>query len=138
MTAKQPFFLYLEDDSASREIMGVLLKDVMGFTNLTIFEDSNNFVERVAKLPNAPDIILLDIHLKPHDGHEIFQMIRQTEKLARTIPVAVTASVMSNEVERLREAGFRHLIGKPINPLTFPDKLTEILSGKEVWDVSWD
>jgi CheY-like chemotaxis protein len=138
MTANQPFFLYLEDDLASREIMQVLLKEVMGFTNVTVFENSANFIERVTSLPTIPDVILLDIHVKPYNGHEIFHMIRQTEKLARTIPIAVTASVMSNEVERLRETGFRHLIGKPINPLIFPDKLTEILSGKEVWDVSWD
>jgi hypothetical protein len=45
---------------------------------------------------------------------------------------------MSNEVERIRNIGFKYLIGKPINPITFPEKVTDILAGKEVWDVSWE
>lgn len=138
MASNEPFFLYLEDDSASREIMEVLLKDIMGFTKFAVFEDSSNFVERLQTLSEIPDVIFLDIHMKPYDGHKLFQMLRKSEEFRKTTLVAVTASVMSNEVDRLRETGFRHLISKPINPLTFPEKVTEILSGKEVWDVSWD
>src|SRR5258708_5572436 len=138
IASPQPFFLYVEDDLASREVMEVLLKEVMGFSNYTVFEDSVNFMDRLNALPETPDVIFLDIHVKPADGHQLFHLIRQSERYQATILVALTASVMSNEVERLRVTGFRHLIGKPINPLTFPEKLTDILAGKEVWDVSWE
>src|SRR5258708_26738762 len=138
MASEQPFFLYVEDDKASREVMEVLLKEVMGFSKYTVFDASVNFMDRLNALPETPDIIFLDIHIKPADGHELFHMIRQSERFRMAILVALTASVMSNEVERLRETGFRQLIGKPINPSTFPEKLTDILAGKEVWDIRWE
>src|SRR5258708_14779159 len=134
IASPQPFFLYVEDDLASREVMEVLLKEVMGFSKYTVFEDSVNFMDRLNALPETPDVIFLDIHIKPADGHELFHMIRKSERFRKVILVALTASVMSNEIKRLRETGFRQLIGKPINPLTFPGKITDILAGREVWD----
>src|SRR5258708_29481632 len=119
MLTKQPFFLYVEDDASSREIMEVLLKEVMGFSRLAIFETSAVFLEQLNTLPAKPDVIFLDIHIKPHDGCELFEMIRQSATYNETILVALTASVMSNEVERIRNTGFKFLIGKPINPITF-------------------
>ncbi len=136
MASQRPFFLYVEDDLASRQVMEVLLNDVMGFSNYIVFEDSVNFMDRLNALPETPDVIFLDIHIKPADGHQLFHMIRKSERYRTVILVALTASVMSNEVKHLRETGFRHLIGKPINPLTFPEKLTDILAGKEVWDIN--
>jgi CheY-like chemotaxis protein len=138
MAEDQPYFLYVEDDISSREVMEVLLKDVMGFTEVVVFETSSNFMERLNHLPVVPDVIFLDIHIKPQDGYELFRMIQEDQKFKKSILVALTASVMSNEVEKLRAMGFKNLIGKPINPMTFPEKLTTILAGEAVWDVSWD
>jgi CheY-like chemotaxis protein len=137
MKPDQPSFLYVEDDFSCREIMEILIKDIMGFSQLTIFDNSANFTERLLKLP-IPDIIFLDIHVKPHNGFDMFDMIKKTPVFEKSIVVAVTASVMSNEVERLRLVGFKNLVGKPINPESFPRKVKDILSGKEVWDASWE
>jgi CheY-like chemotaxis protein len=138
MVSNQPLFLYVEDDLASRQIMEVLLTEVMSFTRVATFEDSTNFMERLNALPGVPDVIFIDTHIKPYDGHQLFRMIQEAGRFSKTTLVALTASVMSNEVERLRQTGYKQLIGKPINPVTFPEKLTAILSGEEVWDVSWD
>jgi DNA-binding NarL/FixJ family response regulator len=48
--------------------------------------------------------------------------------------VALTASVMYEEVRRLRDAGFDGVIAKPINFDTFPAALDRILSGGQVWN----
>src|SRR5258708_7267387 len=134
MTSTQPSFLYVEDDISSREVMQVLLNNVMGFSKYTVFENSDHFLERLNALPEIPDVIFLDIHVKPYNGYQLFEMISSSEKYRSATVVALTASVMSNEVSNLRRIGFKHLIGKPINPINFPDKLTAILAGKEVWD----
>ena len=138
MASGQPSFLYVEDDIASREVMEILITGIMGFPQLTIFDTSANFLERLNSLPTIPDVIFLDIHIKPYNGYELFDMIQKSAAFEKTIVVAITASVMSNEVEKLRSVGFKNLVGKPINPVTFPNKVMDILSGKEVWDASWD
>jgi CheY-like chemotaxis protein len=49
--------------------------------------------------------------------------------------VALTASVMNEEVEQLRAAGFHSCLAKPIDIDTFPDVLNRILDGESVWRI---
>jgi hypothetical protein len=49
--------------------------------------------------------------------------------------VALTASVMNEEVHKLREAGFHSVIAKPIDVDTFPDLLHRIVGGETVWRI---
>jgi two-component system sensor histidine kinase TorS len=49
--------------------------------------------------------------------------------------VALTASVMNEEVEQLKDAGFNGVIPKPIDMDGFPDLIEAILDGKDVWRV---
>lgn len=131
----KPVVLYVEDDQRSRRIMQLLLQDQMGIPHLTLFEDSNNFLGRMAALDPAPNLILLDIHLQPHNGFEMLQMLRRDPQWAETPVIALTASVMNEEVQQLREAGFNSCIGKPLNVDTFPNILEQILNGAEVWSI---
>ena len=73
----KPVFLYVEDDAFSREIMALILGDMLGYTSVTVFEDSADFLPRVEKLAAKPDVIFLDIHVRPHNGFEMLTMIRQ-------------------------------------------------------------
>ena len=70
-------------------------------------------MRRIEALPSVPDVIFLDIHMKPHDGFEMLTRLRQHPIFAASTIIAVTASVMNEEVDRLREAGFNGAIGKP-------------------------
>jgi CheY-like chemotaxis protein len=130
---REPFFLCVEDDPPSREIIGVLLKEVMGFSNVVIFEDSTGILNRLAALPMVPDVILLDIQMQPHDGYEVLRMLRNLPLYQKSTIVAVTASVTISDVKNLQAAGFNSLIGKPIRQRLFPDLLNRILAGEEIW-----
>ena len=127
--------LYVEDDLQSREIMQVLVQDVMGISSLTIFENSQDFVQRMQNLPRRPDLIMLDIHVPPHNGFEMLAMLRDQPEFAQVPVVALTASVMNEEVERLQASGFDGVIAKPVDLDTFPLTLEAILDGKRVWHV---
>ena len=130
-----PAVLYIEDDTQSREVMEVLLIHVMGLSNVTIFEDSTDFLARAKQLQPRPDVVLLDIHIRPHDGFEMLQGFRK-DATFQTVPiVALTASVMNEEVQRLRQAGFSGTLAKPIDMETFPALLTRLLSGEHVWRI---
>lgn len=131
----QPAVLYVEDDSQSRKLMALLLQGRLKLPHVTIFEDSQDLLERVAALDPLPDLILLDIHLKPYNGFEMLEMLRQTDWLNGVPIVALTASVMNEEVQRLRMAGFNGCLAKPIDMATFPDTLERILAGESVWRI---
>lgn len=132
---RTPIILYVEDDPRSRKVMEVILVKQMGITELSIFEDSTDFLFRVEALDPAPTLILLDIHVTPFDGFQMLELLRQTERWTTTPVVALTASVMNEEVQRLREAGFDSCIAKPVNMKTFPDYVQRILHGEQIWNI---
>ena len=81
-----------------------------------------------------PDLILLDIGLPYEDGYEILTELRADPYLKDTRVVAVTAHTSREEVQRARQAGFDGFIGKPIDPLRFPEQIRQILAGGSVWE----
>jgi CheY-like chemotaxis protein len=130
-----PAVLYVEDDPRSRKVLEVLLKREMMLDHVSIFEDSADFVARVNALTPKPDIVLLDIHVKPYNGFEMLNLLRGIDGL-KTVPVvALTASVMNEEVIKLREVGFHSVIAKPVDVDAFPDVLERILRGESIWRI---
>ncbi len=47
-----------------------------------------------------PDVILLDIHVKPYSGFEMLEMLRKMNGFVDVPVVALTASVMNEEVQK--------------------------------------
>lgn len=130
-----PVVLYVEDDALSREIMAMLFKYDLALSTYTILADSANFEATLRTLSPKPTIILLDIHVKPIDGFRMLTILRSSEEYRNTQVVAVTASVMNEEVQRLKEAGFNGAIAKPIDQDHFPDTFNRIVAGEAVWRI---
>ncbi len=128
-------FLYVEDDELSRQIMQTIIQRVMGYQHLYIFENSENFEDRVVALPITPTIIFLDIHLRPLDGFELLKLIRANPSFHAVKVVALTASVMNEEVDQLKQSGFDGAISKPLSLDTFPPLIPRILQGEVIWHV---
>lgn len=131
----QPVILYVEDDHHSREVMEIILREVMRITRVTIFDDSRDFVSRLKALDPQPDVILLDIHVTPHNGFEMLKLIRNESAFDHVPVVALTASVMNEEVHELQIAGFIGVVAKPVDMDTFPEILNHIMTGEKVWNV---
>ena len=130
-----PTILYVEDDLESREILRLLVQEVMQLPNLTIFENSEYFLERVSRLSPQPDVVLLDIHVAPMTGFEMLKLLRQQPQFQSTPVVALTASVMNEEVHQLKTAGFDGVLAKPLDMDAFPVVLQRILRGESVWHI---
>jgi len=131
----QTKLLYVDDDALSREVMHVLASKVIG-ADITLLDDNTNFMDKVRDLPAVPDVIFLDIQMRPHDGYEMLKMLRGDSLYREATVIAMTASVMATDVQALRAAGFNGLIGKPILRQVFPSLLKQILTGEPVWFVS--
>jgi CheY-like chemotaxis protein len=115
--------------------MHLILAEEMGVRDFTIFPDSAHFMEHVQQLSPKPNVVLLDIHVKPYTGFEMLAMLRQHPAFQDTPVIALTASVMNEEVQQLRTAGFNGVIAKPIDLESFPLMLSRVLSGEAIWSV---
>lgn len=128
--------LYVEDDGYSRKIMQILLEQRMKIPIIRIFEDSFNFMERVTTLGFVPDVVFLDIHVQPIGGFEMLKILRGLNQYNNSRIVALTASVMNEEVNQLRTAGFDGCLAKPIDLPTFPETFARILGGETIWRIT--
>lgn len=131
---EQAFFVYVEDEPMSRMVMEMLMTHKLGY-QIAIFEDSANFIGKMEALPQVPKIIFLDIHVHPYTGFEMLEMLREHPNFQAIPVVALTASVMNEEVEMLRDSGFNGVIAKPIDAATFPSAIESILAGNEIWQI---
>ena len=131
--SESPVVLYVEDDPNSRIVLKMVLTARMNINQVIAFEDSKDFLARVERLQPHPNIIFLDIHVKPFDGFEMLKRLREHDQFQTTPVVALTASVMSNEIQELMDAGFDGCVAKPIDMHTFPTTFNRILSGDKVW-----
>jgi CheY-like chemotaxis protein len=129
------YLLCVEDDPSNRLVMKLLVEKTLNAKSYAIFEDSVDFISRLRDLPARPDIILLDIHVSPFNGFQMLKMIREDSVYGDTKVVALTASVMNEEVEKLRKSGFDGAIGKPITLSAFPIVIERILNGESIWQV---
>lgn len=131
-----PTILYVEDDEMNREVIEILLTQILGYDapgQVVCFESSRNIVERIMALPQKPDLILLDIQLMPYNGIQVLEMLRALPAFQSTCIAAITASVMSDDMDRLMDAGFDGCIGKPFDPNKFEIAIQNLLDGKHVW-----
>jgi two-component system cell cycle response regulator DivK len=117
-------------------VMKLLLTRGLGFEDVVILENSANFEEVIDSLQSVPDAVFLDIHMEPCDGFTMLQMLRERPQFEACPIIALTASVMNEEIEMLKSAGFDGGIAKPINQKLFPQLLANILRGDEVWSIS--
>ncbi|MEP7155606.1 MAG: response regulator [Betaproteobacteria bacterium] len=103
--------LIVEDDEKSRRLM----RDVLEHQGYDVMEtdQSEIGIELMRKL--QPALVLMDIHLPGLSGLDAIRAIRSDSSIAKTPVVAVTASVMGNARDKIREAGFDGFEPKPLN-----------------------
>jgi two-component system, cell cycle response regulator DivK len=103
--------LIVEDDEKSRK----LVRDVLTFKSYEIVEAETAEEGVPLAQERHPSLILMDIRLPGIDGIQALGRLR-AEVATRTIPVmAMTASVMAGDRQRVLDAGFDAFQSKPIN-----------------------
>jgi len=133
MARRQPVLVYVEDDEASIEVMKAIVEKVLKLETFHVLPSSADFAQRVKRLNVTPDLFLLDIQMKPCDGFELLSMLRDDPEFDKSKAVALTASVMSEDVARLKDGGFDGAIAKPLNIAALPDLLARIMDGAKIW-----
>ena len=73
------------------------------------------------------NLILCDLHMPKLDGFEVARQIRRDPQLSEVPLVAVTASAMQGDLEKVMSAGFNGYVTKPIVPGEFVSRAEEFL-----------
>ena len=79
-------------------------------------------------LQERPDLILMDIQLPDIDGIAALHQIRQDRALDAVPVIAVSASVMPGDHQKIVNSGFDAFITKPINLKQFRETVQRFLA----------
>ena len=119
--------LIVEDNEKNR----ILAREVLSFNGYRTVEAENaEDGIRIAR-EQKPALILMDFHLPGMNGIEALGHLR-ADPGTKAIPViAVTASAMHEDREKIVAAGFDGLETKPIHIKRFAQTVREVLKGSE-------
>jgi two-component system, cell cycle response regulator DivK len=119
--------LIVEDNEKNRK----LVRDVLEFHGYRLLESDT--AEEGIRLAHEhrPALVLMDFHLPGMNGIEALERLRQ-EPATRGIPViAVTASAMTEDRQRILAAGFDGLQTKPIHVRALVDAVKAAIAGSK-------
>ena len=115
--------LIVDDVESNR----ILLKEICEDYGFEIYEAENG-EESIARAKlYVPDVILMDIRMPVMDGYEAITHLKKDPNLKRIPVIAVTASVMSRESDKLKEYKFDGYLRKPILRNEIVNKLKEFI-----------
>jgi PAS domain S-box-containing protein len=104
--------LYIEDNLSNLTLIEQILEEQPDFTLMTAMQ--GNIGLDLARR-HAPDLILLDLHLPDMPGWQVLAQL-QAHKETRFIPtIVISADATAGQIERLRAAGARAYLTKPLN-----------------------
>lgn len=107
--------LIVEDN----EINLKLVRDLLQYRGYRTLEAMSAEEGIALAISHQPDLVLMDIRLPGMDGMAALGVLRADDRTSGIPVVAVTASVMPEERDRFRLAGFDGFIEKPIDVRSF-------------------
>jgi two-component system cell cycle response regulator DivK len=115
--------LVVEDNEKNRK----LVRDLLTVKGFTVLETDTGEEALLLARARLPALVLMDIQLPGIDGIETLRRLRADPATA-TIPiVAVTASAMMHDRQKILAAGFDGYQAKPISLRPFLELVREVL-----------
>jgi two-component system cell cycle response regulator DivK len=114
--------LIVEDDPWSQRIVADVL-EMSGHQVMTAV----GVVDARERLREAPELVLLDIHIPGGGGELLLREIRADDDLRKMPVIALTASAMAGDRERFLRQGFTGYMSKPIDVRGFASTIEGFL-----------
>jgi len=118
--------LIVEDDEHIVELFYAIFNGLVNYR--TTYVKNGREALRVARV-EAPDIILLDIHLPELDGYEVCRFAKSDPAMFRTRVLMISGMAQNIDLLKAQEAGADGYITKPFIPTELIEKV-EALLGK--------
>ena len=120
-----PNRILVVDDNRANLLMTRKLLRRIGFG----MDDATNGQEALHKiLDNGYDLVLMDYDMRPINGAEVTQVVREKESDRRTIIVAVTGHTTDEVVDECRQAGMDDVLAKPLTLEVVRKRIPEFLA----------
>jgi CheY-like chemotaxis protein len=105
----------------------MLEKDLLEVAGFEVLEAENAASGIAITRREKPDIIIMDVRLPDMRGTEAAKILRQNKE-TRDIPIVfVTASVLTEGREEIKDITNSGFIGKPINTRTFAKEISQFI-----------
>ena len=114
------------DDNGNNLMLEKDLLEVAGF-EVFVAQDASSGIAIARK--EKPDIIIMDIRLPDMRGSEAATILRRDKETSDIPIVFVTASVMAEGREEIKDIANSGFIGKPINTRTFVAEISKFIKG---------
>ncbi|MDB5061035.1 MAG: hypothetical protein JWP67_878 [Mucilaginibacter sp.] len=115
--------LVVDDNQINRLLISKVLKK--WGANVDFAENGIEAIEKI-ELHKSFDVVLMDIHMPLMGGLEAIEIIRsKSDPYFKKLPIiALTASILNNEMGQIESAGINDYILKPFDTNTLYDKLS--------------
>jgi CheY-like chemotaxis protein len=116
--------LVVDDNQINRILVNKVLQK--WGTKVDFAENGQQAIDKIMS-SKGYDVVLMDVHMPIMGGLEATQILRaEADPYFKQLPiVALTASMLSNEVNQMTDAGMNDFILKPFDPKTLYDKLAK-------------
>ncbi|MBI5971162.1 MAG: response regulator [Deltaproteobacteria bacterium] len=118
--------LVVEDNVMNK----ILVKEVLTLNGYEIIEAKTGTEALKVFVTVRPDLVLMDIQLPEMDGVTAMRVIKSDKKNKKIPVIALTASAMKGEEEKILNAGFDGYIAKPIDTKKLVELVGTCLKGK--------
>jgi len=118
--------LVVEDNDMNMQLVEFLLEE--GGYDIVKAASGEEALAITRDGPNAPDLILMDIHLPGMDGLSVVRAMKGDSRTRRIPILALTAHAMRGDKDRFLEAGCDGYISKPIDVKTFISSIEQYLA----------
>ena len=126
MAAEQTTILIADDRASSRE----LLRTVLEREGYQVLEAADGEEAVAAARRGNPDLILLDLQMPRLDGYGVLEQLQQDPDFLPVPIVALTASAMRGDREKILGAGFTDYLSKPAGPEILRETISRLLGGQ--------
>jgi two-component system, cell cycle response regulator DivK len=115
--------LIADDRASSRELLRIVLERA-GYA--VIEAEDGEAALKQARTGN-PDLILLDLQMPRLDGYGVLAQLRIDPRFSKTPVLALTASAMTGDREKILAAGFTDYLSKPAGPELLREAVARLL-----------
>lgn len=121
---RKPIILVIDDDSALVRLMRFYLERE-GF-EVRVAEDGEQALQAFEQT-QLPDLVILDVMLPYHNGHELLADLRARSAWANVPVILLSSSDLENDVVKGLSAGANDYLAKPFRPAEVVARIRNLL-----------
>ncbi len=123
--AKKGTVLYVEDNASNIELIEQILTNQRSNIRLVTTMQGGQAVKLA--IDYRPDLILLDLNLPDMHGSKVLKQLLEDERTSNIPVVVISADAMPQQLEKLRKAGARDYLTKPLDVTEFLKVIDEYI-----------